>query len=274
MSLKTCPDCNEKMSDKALFCVHCGFTPCYNSVRSILVEANKDRIRHAKKKKILTISILATLALFLLGIGAFWYLSPDTFLALFNKNQIAFEQSQNAYEKLHSAQEQCEIIMDDIYEAWRWGIYDYDEDMSSSEAWSDLLGELRISNSDMENLSVDEEGKGTGKTTFSLYMILSDEDSKWQVPLNIVQEAYQTNGTIEKIQMLLAEAKDALKSISESNSDYEYYPTLKLYYSEVSSYFEFIKSPSGSFEQLKTTITGYENKIRTYSEDLSFVFAN
>lgn len=273
MSLKNCPECSGQMSDKALFCVNCGFSPCYNAVRSMLAQANKERIRRAKRKKILAIIAITLAALLVLGMGAMWFVAPDMFMNVFNKNQITYEQSQNAYEKLKGAQEQCEIVMDDIYESWRWGIYDYDEDMDADEAWRDLLDELLISDVDMENSSVDEEGKGTGELMFGLYLIINDDDSRWQVPLNIVQEAYVSNGTIERIQTMLDEAREALKSVSETNSDYEYYPTLKLYYSEVSSYFEFIKSPSGSFEQLRTTITDYENKIRTYSEDLSFVFA-
>ena len=71
-------------------------------------------------------------------------------------------------------------------------------------------------------------------------------------------------------QSCIDNAKAYLKEVTNKYADYTAYPTLKLYYSEVSSYLEFAKSPSGSFSQLKTTIDNYETNIRTYENDLSF----
>ena len=87
-----------------------------------------------------------------------------------------------------------------------------------------------------------------------------------------METVFKNNGTYTKAEELLASAKESLKSVTNDYSDYTGYPTLKSYYSEVSSYLEFAKSPSGSFSQLKTTIDNYETKMRTYKSDLSFIF--
>ena len=163
--------------------------------------------------------------------------------------------------------------MDDIYNSWRWGIYDYDEDTAMGELWDDLMDELHISEADIEKgMGIEAGSESSGSSTFAMYMIFAGKDNRWQVPVDFVKEGYAANGTHETMKAQLAEAKAALKSISETNDDYQYYPTLKQYYSRVSSYCEFVQNPTGSFEQLATTITEYENTISTYSEDLSFVF--
>ena len=88
----------------------------------------------------------------------------------------------------------------------------------------------------------------------------------------IVEQAYINNGTVQRLNDALANAKNELKTMTQEYSDYSEYPNLKSYYSEVSSYAEFAQNPNGSFEQLKTTIETYEREIRTYKSDMSFVF--
>lgn len=63
-----------------------------------------------------------------------------------------------------------------------------------------------------------------------------------------------------------------MKKMSEKYSDYEHYPSLKKYYTETKSYFDFCKAPTGSFEQVKTTINDYRNDIREYVSDLDYIF--
>ena len=58
--------------------------------------------------------------------------------------------------------------------------------------------------------------------------------------------------------------------LSEKYSDYEHYPALKGYYTTTNAFFDFCQSPSGSFEQVKTTINEYRNDARNYDKDLNY----
>lgn len=79
----------------------------------------------------------------------------------------------------------------------------------------------------------------------------------------VVSGAYAANGETAKAQM---------KNLSENYSDYEHYPNLKGFYTTTSSFFDFCQNPTGSFEQVKTTINDYRNKARGYISDLDYIF--
>ena len=63
-----------------------------------------------------------------------------------------------------------------------------------------------------------------------------------------------------------------MKELSESYSDYEHYPALKGYYTTTSSFFDFCQNPTGSFEQLKTTVEDYKTTARDFNADLDYIF--
>ena len=172
-----------------------------------------------------------------------------------DKQAYEFEQAQKAYVELNKAANLCENAMDVIYAAWHFAIYEGDD-------------------GDVFDLS-----KATGLT----YKEISDVLSSWGYStadpidygsfnntVNIAKYALINRGVYSEAQACVDNAKQYLKEVTNKYADYTAYPTLKLYYSEVSSYLEFAKSPSGSFSQLKTTIDNYETNIRTYKNDLSF----
>ena len=98
------------------------------------------------------------------------------------------------------------------------------------------------------------------------------EDDMFSLCVEIVKEAYVANGTVEEIKGHLDEAKAQMKELSEDYSDYEHYPNLKGYYTTTSSFFDFCQNPTGSFEQVKTTINDYKNEARNYINDLNYIF--
>ncbi|MBQ6504097.1 MAG: hypothetical protein IJI57_09325 [Flexilinea sp.] len=98
------------------------------------------------------------------------------------------------------------------------------------------------------------------------------DDSIFSYCVNVVCSAYKAMGKSDEIQNLLSDAKIHMKRISEKYSDYEHYPMLKQYYNTVSSLFDFSQNPSGSFEQMKTTIEEYRRKIRDCKNDLDYLF--
>ena len=190
------------------------------------------------------------------------------------KDKKAFEISKIAYDNTSMAYEAVEAMGSDIYEAWRLGIYE-DDEMSVELLASEL------------SLSEDDIIKGVASFWIELGVVDSAEevdvelansafsameDSLFSYCVRIVNEAYAANGTIEEVQGYLDEAKAKMKELSEDYSDYEHYPNLKGYYTTTNSFFDFCKNPSGSFEQVKTTINDYKNEARDYSNDLDYIF--
>ena len=197
--------------------------------------------------------------------------------------QEQFENGKAAFEKITTAGEECKIIMDSIYGAWYYSVcedssHDYPE--QKIRAYINCTG---LNREDVENaLSI--IGRAQNDALIRDYNLdLIDEDytaldmganelDDINISLLIVQSILAEDGKYEEIENKLAEAKELMKQMTEEYDDYTKYTNLKKYYSEVSSYFEFVGAPTGSFAQLKTTIDNYETNIRTYKNDLSFIF--
>lgn len=204
-----------------------------------------------KKRKILA-SILS--AVMIMGLFA----SCSNGSAEKNKTEAQFDCGKKTFDSLNEASDICITMMDSIYEGWRFAIYDADE-YSGSTAVREFASEVGLSSYEINSVLTEYGLDGSDLEDFS-------------VAVSVISEVFENNGTIETLDNALAAAKDELKTMTAEYSDYSEYPTLKSYYSKVSSYAEFVKEPSGSFEQLKSTIEDYENEIRTYRSDLEFIF--
>ena len=230
-------------------------------------------------KKAITILLIAALMLSLAACGGNNAKS---------KEQAAFDNAQKAYDALCDAADETISIMNSVYGAWYFGIYklsDYKTSKSAGKlsgfAKETGLSELTIKNAINEYyvnyfkiLSGDtEEFKELDKETMDILVdshIYGIED--FNGCLELVYLVFEAEGITNNLNENLTIAKDTLKIMTNDFDDYKHYPTLKDFYSKVSSYAEFAQSPSGSFQQLKDTINDYENSIRTYRTDLSFVF--
>ena len=247
MALINCPECGREISDSSEKCIHCGYT------------LHPERQAKSKKKKIVVVVLVAAVAVIAVLAGI---------MLMEQKDAAVFEHSKAAYLKLNETAEICEQAMSDIYNAWMWGIYDWDDKKTASELSSSLQKEVSVDLESGADLLYEDSTAGT-------YLILSAlmNDSDWQGCVELVIASYENTGVYAQADTLLAEAQSALKVVSEKNADYQYYPMLKQYYAKISAMLEFVKSPSGSFEQLKTTKNDYMNSIDSYQGDLSFVFA-
>lgn len=187
----------------------------------------------------------------------------EAFDELFKKSM--YESSGNAYTKITEAAQLCIDGMDDIYNVWRFGIYETD-DSSTYMIFYDIASETSFTKEEIE--------AAANKLGVSAYSCVNGSagTSAWNFCLWVVEEAHKERGTFEQLKALLKDAEILLKEVGDSYSDYEHYPSLKKYYSEVASYADFFENSSVSFEQLKTIITDYENEIRTLDSDLKFVF--
>ena len=179
-----------------------------------------------------------------------------------NKTQEQYDCGKIAYDELLKASKICENMGDAVYGAWYFAIYEAD-DYSSSTITSAFSSETGISVSDLNKAASAYEISST-----LLPYALSD----FSLAVLITTKAFELNGQTKNLDDSIAKAKEQLKTMTQKYSDYSEYPSLKSLYSKVDSYATFLKSPTGSFEQLKTTIQTYENDIRTLISDLSFIF--
>lgn len=198
-------------------------------------------------------------------------------------DEEVFSISQQAYNDLTEAFDLTSTYGSDIYNAWYEGIFNSkklsvsylssktslsEEDVKNGVAASSLGGVDAYEQASEEERSEAQEGAD------ELLDFIGElgGDYAYSSAVGSVVAAYGVNGTSDKISSLLSNAKDALRTISDEYSDYEYYPTLKDYYSAVNAYFDFCESPTGSFQQLSDTRNNYENDAREYQNDLDFVF--
>lgn len=174
------------------------------------------------------------------------------------KGEVVYKNAKEAYEKLKAVASMCVSGMDDIYNAWYFGIYKADD-----TSWFDFSLAQEVSFSTDE---IEAARKSLGASE-------SAAQSNWQYSLWIVEEAISTRGDYATIQADMAEAEKVLQTLTSEYDDYTYYPKLKEYYASVKSYVDFYTSPSGSFNQLADTVNNYENNLRTLESDVSFLFS-
>ena len=184
-----------------------------------------------------------------------------------DKTKLQFECGKKAYDELILAADICEYIGDAVYGAWYFAIYSdgYGLGYNADLALQDLSDEVGISVSDLKVAATVYLGEELDD-----YVQIYLDDFDCTVDMTII--ALEENGTIDKLNTALGNAKAELKTMTAEYSDYSEYPNLKSLYSKVDSYATFLKSPTGSFEQLATTLEKYETEIRTLRSDLEFVF--
>lgn len=175
------------------------------------------------------------------------------------QRKAAYENAKDAYEALNEVAAMCVSGMDAVYGAWYYGIYKADAQYGVT-FYALSLEVPGFSSSEIENAA-----KTIGMKESSL-------KGKWQNCLNLVLSAIALRGDYEAIEQKMLTAENILQELTSTYDDYTYYPKLKSYYSAVSSYVDFYENPTGSFNQLADTVKEFENAIRTYEADVSFLF--
>jgi hypothetical protein len=176
----------------------------------------------------------------------------------------AYKASAEAFTIVDEAYKMTEEFGEDLYEAWRMGIYDDDE-----VSIDYLAKKLNLSKEEISAAIDNLGGEGVGDYYFTYY---KNKKSLFSACVWVVCKAYELNGDIDKITELLSSAKGLMKDMSQKYSDYEHYPNLKGYYTTTNAFFEFCQNPTGSFEQVKDTINQYRNDARSYRNELAYIF--
>lgn len=167
-----------------------------------------------------------------------------------------FEKEEMASQGLQFFADKASLSMDDIIEGFAARNYINELFAKTGVNWND------ISEDDKEfyrNATV----KGFEEASRARqYVGMSDA-------LSGTVNAFKLNGYIYEAQTRLEAAKQGLQELPP---DYEYYPTLKAFYTTASGLVDFCASPSGSLDQYKVLLNDYRKEARDYMNDLDFVF--
>lgn len=188
-------------------------------------------------------------------------ITPEPTLTPIEQAYIA---SAEAFSLVDEAYRMTEEFGEDLYVAWRAGIYDADE-----VSIDYFVKKLNLSKEEITAAIDNLGGEGVGDYYFTYY---KNKNKLFSACIWIVCKAYALNGDTDKITELLTSAKGLMKDMSQKYSDYEHYPNLKGYYTTTSAFFEFCQNPTGSFEQAKDTINQYRNDARSYRNELAYIF--
>lgn len=181
---------------------------------------------------------------------------------------LIYGNAKESFEALKDVATLCVNGMDDIYGAWYFGIYKASNASGNYYFYYDLAKETpNLSGGDLKS-AAEVIGFPTSGDSNSCNALKGD----WQKSLTVTMAAITLRGDYDTITTKMDAAKKCLQKLTEEYDDYTYYPKLKEYYAAVSSYVEFYTNPTGSFNQLADTVKEFENTIRTYEADVSFLF--
>ncbi len=226
-----------------------------------------------------------------------------------NSNNEAYELSKEAYDNINTAYDIIENLGDDIYQAGREGaLYKKDvinggteylskhlklteEELAEGIAFL-IVGSLGLSEEleedsvaqieDFKQISdkmyeiwenASEEDKELWRTNADLMVItMGSKDSFQSTCSYFVICSYAVNNQISDAKTALDNAKAILKQLSNEYSDYEYYASLKDYYTTTSAFYDLCLTLPGNIEQFGTTVNEYRNDARKYRNEIEFVF--
>lgn len=176
--------------------------------------------------------------------------------------EVEFGFAKGAYENLNSVAKTASKIMDSVYNAWYFAIYEADD------YWQEQKASAFASKTGVKYQEVLDAMEKMGYLENWYFTALEDFSSAvW-----IIIEIYETNEVITAADEDMEYVKAMLQKISSENYEYTKHSELTAYYSSVLSYYEFAKSPSGTLNNLYSTMNSYEAQINTYKNQLSITF--
>lgn len=170
--------------------------------------------------------------------------------------------AKSAYKYLNTAAGAADEIVVTIYNAWHFAIYRAD-DLSDYQKIRGLADALDVYDTDiseaMENLGLLDDYS---------YTVLED----FNYTVAVAKEVCRIKGLYDEAEKNINDALTLIQKISEKNREYTKHNELSNYYSFVLAYYNFAKSPTGSFNQLSNTIDNYQTQIITQKNKLSIYF--
>lgn len=202
--------------------------------------------------------------------------SAEEIAAEMEKTEV--EVAKSSYKNLNDSKDICDEIIVTIESAWKYAI----DKVADDDMWAGLdmdfsaLGPSYtyrnwVLDSFAFRMGLDigivnrtaEEFLGS-----SIYWVNALQD--FSITVAFVVEYYKANGDIGKLDTYLSNAKTNIKELTEQFENKTKKTKLEEYYSELSRYSDFIKSPTGSYYQLGATKSAFKSNTDKYKSDLAF----
>lgn len=230
-------------------------------------------------KKLLLLSLI-----FLVLLSTFTGCSPDVAVPPANppsENNLEQEMddANEAYYTLYYAFNTSSAISNAIYSAWGYAIYYAEDDVASVTSsfsrseWDDqMLGLFWLRTEEMaitEQLrTAIEDVLGTSDGGFWQHAL---QNSSYTVA--IAQKYCELSSYYADVEKYLEEGAEYIGNLSEENKSSTHKEDLVELYSVISTFYNTVKEPSGSYYSFGTSITNYKNDIDAKITSLSIYIA-
>ena len=168
------------------------------------------------------------------------------------------EHIKTAYNYLCDASVELENISDIIQTAWHYGIY------NTTDSIEDNVRGLESKT----GISAKELLSGA----FRAVMLEEIDNQEFKTPAVCVYACIRAMGdSFESVSESINKAKDEIQIINSNNNDYE---SIKKYYSDALTFYEWLKKPDGNYNQAIDTINDYNNKLKEHKNDLKLDYGD
>lgn len=182
---------------------------------------------------------------------------------------IEIESAKLAYQYLMAVHQACIYVMDSIYEAWHFAIYTADSYTSFNACFDEFCKKADLDKSNASAaLEKAMDAYGYNKKTDSAKL---EAMCSFDVTVTLVEYVYTSDGTYDYLDAFIDNAKTHLKSVTEKYKNVTGYEDLRKYYAKAKAYVEICEGVTGTFNQLKTTITDYESALSEYKYNLDII---
>lgn len=200
------------------------------------------------------------------------------------KEKAAFEAASSIYTNINIAYEITQKYGNDLSEACLLSFTDEDELVKNGVKF--LAKNLNASEEELlEGLvyavavdALGEDWEKVSETEKETYRELADTafgfmgDDLSGLCILVVKGTYKVNGDIKKAEKALDTAKAQLKQLKQDYPDYEYYSDLLDYYTATNRFFDYCVEPTGSYLNLMSAASEYQDEIEKHISALEFAF--
>ncbi len=166
------------------------------------------------------------------------------------------EHIKNAYNYLCDASVELEKLSDTIQTAWHYGIYS-----TTNDSTTNIKG--------LES----KTGISAGSLIAGHLSALIDGeivDADFSTPAECVYACIYAMSYYDAIHAICL-AEEEIKNIDSNHKDYD---SIKKFYSDARTFYDWLKDPDGNYNQATDTINDYNNKLKSHKNDLKLDYGD
>ena len=174
-----------------------------------------------------------------------------------------------AYSYLMIVEGYCDLISQQLYDAWYFAIYKADDYTTASSMITAFSKRVGIS-TDLVTEAVDSYLTSAGYGTSDIYRRAALSTNGGAI--YVVKYAMTKGGHYDNAKEALASAKEYFQKLNSSYASVNAYSEISSYYSAANAYLDFCISPSGSFSTLSSTLSTFRTNCADYRNKCDLYF--